>query len=84
MESALEWFGLRSESKRGRKMSGNCIGSHAFCLFAINWADVDRRDEGLVLITPEESGKVVKRDVNNNPPRIASRQATTIGVVLIT
>ena len=28
-----------------------------------------------MLITPEESGKVVKRDVNNNPPRIASRRA---------
>eukprot|EP00435_Cladocopium_sp_Y103_P040566 s610_g11.t1 len=31
---------------------------------------VDARDEGLVLIKPEESGKVVKRDVNNNPPRV--------------
>mmetsp|Transcript_31001 Transcript_31001/g.38064 ORF Transcript_31001/g.38064 Transcript_31001/m.38064 type:complete len:142 (+) Transcript_31001:69-494(+) len=31
---------------------------------------VDERDEGLVLIKPEESGKVVKRDVNNNPPRV--------------
>ncbi|CAJ1389276.1 unnamed protein product [Effrenium voratum] len=34
---------------------------------------VDERDEGLVLITPEESGKVVKRDVNNNPPRIVMK-----------
>ncbi|CAK9075420.1 unnamed protein product [Durusdinium trenchii] len=32
---------------------------------------VDERDEGLVLIKPEESGKVVKRDKFNNPPRIA-------------
>eukprot|EP00438_Fugacium_kawagutii_P006870 Skav205285 [mRNA] locus=scaffold1690:147077:147673:+ [translate_table: standard] len=31
---------------------------------------VDERDEGLVLIKPEESGKVVKRDANNNPPRV--------------
>eukprot|EP00435_Cladocopium_sp_Y103_P038979 s610_g10.t1 len=28
------------------------------------------RDEGLVLIKPEETGKVVKRDKFNNPPRV--------------
>ena len=36
-----------------------------------------RRDEGLVLIKPEESGKVVKRDKFNNPPRIAPRSGST-------
>eukprot|EP00913_Durusdinium_trenchii_P013737 g12898.t1 len=34
---------------------------------------VDERDEGLVLIKPEESGKVVKRDKFNNPPRIVMK-----------
>ena len=37
---------------------------------------VDPRDEGLVLIKPEESGKVVKRDKFNNPPRVVPCERT--------
>jgi hypothetical protein len=38
------------------------------------WQLGTRRDEGLVLIKPEETGKVVKRDKFNNPPRVVPCQ----------
>ena len=37
-----------------------------------------RRDEGLVLIKPEETGKVMKRDKFNNPPRVVPCESLSV------
>eukprot|EP00435_Cladocopium_sp_Y103_P055250 s530_g18.t1 len=62
-------------------VAGALLGSHVSTLLFANVPTqslrsrtaaraVDERDEGLVLIKPEETGKVVKRDKFNNPPRV--------------
>jgi len=62
-------------------VAGALLGSHVSTLLFANAPTqslrsrtstraVDERDEGLVLIKPEETGKVVKRDKFNNPPRV--------------